>query len=153
MLQLGKAIILYSCALLGSNEVNYLVNVMKQWPDPWHYCNQLIWSLQVLSQVGSGKAAVQIHTQLPHAILHYLAGFQQINQHTPYNTKISGLFSQYLRGRFISWKIFHREMLIITQSTTLLQIFCEFMINYEVIFKSILGPDDTCWGNLLAWMG
>ena len=34
-------------------------------------------------------------------------------------------------------------MLIRTKSTTLLQIFCEFILNSKVIFKSIICPDDT----------
>ena len=45
------------------------------------------------------------------------------------------------------------EMLIRTPPTTLLQIFCEFMLNSKVILKSILDPDDTCLGYLQAWMG
>ena len=32
------------------------------------------------------------------------------------------------------------------QPTSLLQIFCEFMVNYGVISISIIGPDDSCWG-------
>ena len=33
-------------------------------------------------------------------------------------------------------------MLISTKLTILLEIFCEFMLNSKVIFKSIKGPDD-----------
>ena len=40
-------------------------------------------------------------------------------------------------------KIFEREMLIITKPTTLLQIFCEHMLNSKGIFKSVIVPDDT----------
>ena len=32
------------------------------------------------------------------------------------------------------------------QPTTLIQMFCEFMINFEVIFRSVQGPDDTFQG-------
>ena len=34
-------------------------------------------------------------------------------------------------------------MLIKTQRTILLQIFCKFVIKSKVIFKSMTGPDDT----------
>ena len=37
-------------------------------------------------------------------------------------------------------------MLLRSQPTILLQIFCEVMINSEVIFVSIIGPDDICQG-------
>ena len=43
-------------------------------------------------------------------------------------------------------------MLFKIQSTTLLQIYCEFMIYSKVIFKSVKGPDGTYQGNLHAWM-
>ena len=35
---------------------------------------------------------------------------------------------------------------------TLLQIFCDFMIYSQVIFKSIKDPDDTFQGDVQAWM-
>ena len=41
------------------------------------------------------------------------------------------------------WKIFDGEMLIRTQPLTLLQIFCESMLDAKVIFKITAGPDDT----------
>ena len=44
-------------------------------------------------------------------------------------------------------------MLIELQPTTLLQIFCDFMINSKVIFKSIKVPDDFCQGGLQAYVG
>ena len=44
-------------------------------------------------------------------------------------------------------------MLIEPQPTTFLQIFCEFMIKSEVIFKSIKVPDDFCQGGLQAYVG
>ena len=39
------------------------------------------------------------------------------------------------------------------QTITLLQIFCELMINSEVISISILGPDDSYQGDQPALMG
>ena len=39
--------------------------------------------------------------------------------------------------------MFDGEMYIQTQLTTLLQIFCTFMFNLEVILKSIVHPDDN----------
>ena len=44
------------------------------------------------------------------------------------------------------------EMLIEIQPTTPLQIFCELMINFKDILKSIEGADDTCQGDLWIWM-
>ena len=40
------------------------------------------------------------------------------------------------------------EMLINIQVTTLVQIFCEFMINTRVIFKIVKSPDDSCQGDI-----
>ena len=35
---------------------------------------------------------------------------------------------------------------ITTLSTTLLSMFCEFMLHFKVIFQSLTGPDDTRHG-------
>ena len=35
-------------------------------------------------------------------------------------------------------------MLIKIQHTTLPQIFCEFLINFNIILKKLKGPDKTC---------
>ena len=40
-------------------------------------------------------------------------------------------------------KIFHREMSIRILSTTLLQIFCVIILNFIVIVKSIIDPDNN----------
>ena len=45
-------------------------------------------------------------------------------------------------------EIYEGEMFIRTQSAILLQIFHEFMISSKINFKSIVGPDDTCQGDL-----
>ena len=50
-------------------------------------------------------------------------------------------------------KIFEGEMLIRTFFTTLLQIFCKFILNFQVIVKSFLDPDITCNRNSEAGMG
>ena len=47
-----------------------------------------------------------------------------------------------------SQKIAEEEMLIKIPVTTLLEIFCEFVINSKVIFKSTKGPADSWQGNL-----
>ena len=44
-------------------------------------------------------------------------------------------------------------MFIKIQHTTLLQIFCELVINSKIISKSVKGPDDTCQEDLQAWKG
>ena len=49
-----------------------------------------------------------------------------------------------------SKKIFEGEMLTTFNPTNLLQIVYEVMINFEVIFKSLTGPDNKSQGNLKA---
>ena len=44
-------------------------------------------------------------------------------------------------------KLFEGEMLTISQTTTVIQIFCEPQIYCQVIFKSMKVADDTFWGN------
>ena len=44
-------------------------------------------------------------------------------------------------------------MFMMIQTLTLLQIFCDFMINFKVILKSIKSPDNTSPGDIQAWMG
>ena len=39
--------------------------------------------------------------------------------------------------------MFDEEKLIRTQQRTLLQIFCEVMLNSKVVLKLTIGPDDT----------
>ena len=51
------------------------------------------------------------------------------------------LSSAKLLTEAILWKIFEGEMLISTKLTTLLEIFCELMLNSKVIFKNIVGQD------------
>ena len=43
-------------------------------------------------------------------------------------------------------------MLIIIQQTNLHQMFCEFVVDFKVIFKSIKGPDNTFQEELQVWM-
>ena len=43
----------------------------------------------------------------------------------------------------IDWKIFEEEILMGTFPTTLLQIFCEIILNSHIIVKSVLDPDDN----------
>ena len=50
-----------------------------------------------------------------------------------------------LAGKSIIRKIFDGEMLNKIIPTTLLQIFCETIINSKVIVKSIEDPDDNVW--------
>ena len=69
----------------------------------------------------------------------------------PEGSKPPGVFSDTpLAKKNNSQKIFVGEMLIKTQDTTLLQIFCEFVINFKVFFISIRGPDKTFQEDLQA---
>ena len=47
-------------------------------------------------------------------------------------------------------KLFEEEMLIRHLPKNPLQIFFKFMINLKVVLESIIGPDDTCHGDLRA---
>ena len=49
----------------------------------------------------------------------------------------------YLAGNSIVKKLFDGEMLIRTLPTTLLQIFCNIILNSKVIDENILDPDDN----------
>ena len=42
-------------------------------------------------------------------------------------------------------KIYEGEMLFQTSPATLLQIFCKIILNFQVIVRSIGGPDDNFW--------
>ena len=50
-------------------------------------------------------------------------------------------------------KIFAGIMFTRNKSIILLQIVCESMIDYKVIFKSIKSPNDICQSDLQAWTG
>ena len=50
-------------------------------------------------------------------------------------------------------KIFHGEMSIRILLTTLFQIFRKIILNFKVIVKSIIDPDDNFQRNSLALMG
>ena len=52
-----------------------------------------------------------------------------------------------LPGKSMIRKLFDGEMLIGTLATTLLQIFCKIILNFLVIVKSILDPDDNSCKN------
>ena len=55
--------------------------------------------------------------------------------------------------RLQNQKFFQEEILIRSWDTTLLQIFCEFVINSKVIWKIIKGPEDNCQENSQAVWG
>ena len=48
-----------------------------------------------------------------------------------------------MKGKCIAGNIFEGEMLIITLPTTFFQLFCEIILNSEVIIKSIIDPGNT----------
>ena len=66
--------------------------------------------------------------------------------------KTTWLFWRYLVNKSDFQKILEATFLTKIQPKTLLQIFCEFMIDSKVILKSIKGPDNKCQGDLQAWM-
>ena len=80
------------------------------------------------------------------------AGFRQVLQFTsPITTGLTILVISLEKNKFS--EIFEGGMLINTQHTILLQIFCEFVINYKVIYESIEGTDNTCQKDVQAWKG
>ena len=58
-----------------------------------------------------------------------------INPFMPVVPKTAELFYWYLFNKSNFQKIYQGKILIKTQFTTLLQMFCEFMINFEDILK------------------
>ena len=62
-------------------------------------------------------------------------------------------FWKYFTQKGIFWKTFEGEMVITSQATTLLQIFCELSLSSQVIFKSMRVADDTFMRNIWVWMG
>ena len=60
----------------------------------------------------------------------------------PVAAKTPWLFFQYSFDQSFIQKIFQEEMLIKTQPTTPLEIFCEFMLHSCVILECIIDPDD-----------
>ena len=48
---------------------------------------------------------------------------------------------------------FDEEMLIRANATTLLQVFCKIILNYKVIVKRSLDPDETFWRKSLSMDG
>ena len=49
-------------------------------------------------------------------------------------------------------KILYIEMSITTLTTTILQIDCKIILNFKVIGKSILDPDDNFWRTLKQYL-
>ena len=64
--------------------------------------------------------------------------------------KLFDYFGDISLTKAIFRKIIEGEMLIKVRHTTLFQIFYEFMINSEVIFKSMEGPDGCCPGDVIS---
>ena len=61
--------------------------------------------------------------------------------------KTAWLFWWFLSSKRNFLKIFEGEMLIKTQPTSFLQIFCEFLLNSKNVSINILGPDDSRQGD------
>ena len=71
----------------------------------------------------------------------------------PVAAKTAWQFWWYLSNNSNVWKIFEGELFIQTPFTSLLQIFCKFMLYSEVIFQNVTGPDGTGQVDLQALMG
>ena len=67
--------------------------------------------------------------------------------------KTAWRFWWYISGKSLIQKIFEGEILFRCQPTHLFQLFCKNIINSKVIFKSIIGPDDTRKGDHHSLMG
>ena len=61
--------------------------------------------------------------------------------------KEAWLFWEYFTQKNIFLKTFEGEMLIRSQTKTLIQIFCELLLYSQVIFESMKVADDTFWRN------
>ena len=64
------------------------------------------------------------------------------NPFMPAASKTAGQFWGYLSNDSDIKKIFEGELFILTLSSTLFQISCEFMLHFKVISKSLIEPDD-----------
>ena len=56
-------------------------------------------------------------------------------------------FENILDKKAFFMRTFEEEMLIRSHTTTLIQIFCELLLNYQVIFKGVRVADDTFFRN------
>ena len=67
--------------------------------------------------------------------------------------KMPTQLSVYLMTRWLFVKYLKEKCYFRTNSTIFLQIFCKFVLNFQVIPKRIWNPDDTDQEDLRAWTG
>ena len=70
-----------------------------------------------------------------------MRGYENVNSIVPIAPK--NTWHLYLSNKSNFQKIFQRTIFIKTQTTTLLQSFCEFLLDSKHIFKRIIDTDDT----------
>ena len=70
----------------------------------------------------------------------------------PISPKTAWLVRWYLSNKIDFQEIFG-EILIRNKLTIFLRLFFQYVIISKVIFKTIIGPNDTSQGNLQAWKG
>ena len=83
----------------------------------------------------------QLNVQLCVNVIHYFHPFRPISPKLDY-------FGVSFFNHNTFCKILRREILRTAKSTIILQILSYFMLNYKVIIKSIIDPDDNCHGGL-----
>ena len=77
-----------------------------------------------------------------------MSGFQGFLHHFVLaKSDTSSIMVNIFEMRAFFKKIFERDMLIWTKLTTFFHIFCEFLINFEVTFITIIGADDIWQGD------
>ena len=60
---------------------------------------------------------------------------------------LTNTFDEIFRGKSKVQKIFEGELFMRTLKITLLQIFSKIILNFRLIAKGIIGPDDNFWRN------
>ena len=72
-----------------------------------------------------------------------MLGLERVKQLMLTAAKMAWQFWWNIAGKSKVGKVFDGEMLIRTLPITLLQIFCQIILNFKVIALSIIDPDDT----------
>ena len=126
-------------------------------------CAALDFTLSVLGKLSSESQGCKDYknTFKPcHVGNHWitLTKYSQISTHVPGFNHFWGFLHHfvlacYFSNKSILWKIFEAEMLLRSQTTTPLQIFCWLMLYSQVIFKSVRVADDVLSSRALSVNG
>ena len=102
--------------------------------------------------IGSPLASSPVLAKVVDALIWWISRQDWINPFTPVALKTAWPIWSYLSNKYNFHKIFDGERFLeniqqIPSNSS------QVIINSKVIFKSIVGTDDTCQWELQAWMG